>query len=317
MGYLKPVSQILTPVQDRRYALASLIELDDNGFPLVPGEHLAFQYYPETLEDGRGVEYITKTPVGGSHPLYQWVHSGARTISFQATFTSEVAPPSTRIETLLNAAGAVGLNAREQLTKARQLTGNPIGASISALKGGTDPGKRYTVDVAAALVWLRSKTYPRYTPGGPLSALFGLLSDTAAGQQIAAATSIASQIPFFGNGLVAKPPPKLVLYLPNSGIVSGVNGFVVDAIPCIMLSCDITYESMFRAGHPRIATVSLQFAEVVQVGSNWSYVDRAKLENFYRGRYTVKDPNLAWQSFPGRLTSALSRTAGTVSGFIP
>jgi hypothetical protein len=50
----------------------------------------AFQYFPTTVSDQKGVNWQTKEIPGASLPLYQWISSGARTISFTAYFSSDV-----------------------------------------------------------------------------------------------------------------------------------------------------------------------------------------------------------------------------------
>lgn len=51
-----------------------------------------FQFWPETLTDSKATEYTEKMVPGGSHPLYQFIRGGARTLSFTAIFTSELNP---------------------------------------------------------------------------------------------------------------------------------------------------------------------------------------------------------------------------------
>jgi hypothetical protein len=66
---------------------------------------------------------------------------------------------------------------------------------------------------------------------------------------------------------LTKPPTKLKLVLPNSGIgLAGGNVTDVDKVLVVMTQCDVTYEAFFPSGLPRIATVALAFAEVPQEG---------------------------------------------------
>jgi hypothetical protein len=66
-----------------------------------------------------------------------------------------------------------------------------------------------------------------------------------------------------------QPPPRLLLYLPRSGIgQAGGNSQLTatnrDAIVCVMTSCEITWEKFFSSGVPKIASVSLGFSQVPQ-----------------------------------------------------
>lgn len=92
-------------------------------------------------------------------------------------------------------------------------------------------------DIRAGIAWLKQYNYPVYkSAAGPSAQL-----------------TIA--------------PSKLILVMPNSGIgFAGMNTATPDQVLVVMTQCDVTYESWFPSGLPRIATVSLSFAEIPQVG---------------------------------------------------
>lgn len=94
--------------------------------------------------------------------------------------------------------------------------------------------RNYNVDIRSAVVWLRSHMLPTYDKSG---------------------RSVA--------------PPKILLYIPKSGIgLAGGSTPVtqqnVDAIVCVMTQCEVTWEKFFTSGAPRLAQVSLAFAQVPQ-----------------------------------------------------
>ena len=74
---------------DERRADVALYELHEKDDAIV-GSPLAFQYFPETLTDSKAINFQQKEIPGASLPLYQWVSSGERLISFTATFTADV-----------------------------------------------------------------------------------------------------------------------------------------------------------------------------------------------------------------------------------
>jgi hypothetical protein len=133
---------------------------------------------------------------------------------------------------------------------------NPIGTAISLVKNGgsTNNEGDYTVKMEGAIAWLRSKTYPSYP------------------------------------NRIAKAPPKMLLVLPGTGIFSGAKvdqAKTIDSIPVIMTSCNVTYEAFFRTGEPRVVTVAVSFAEIIQTSSpGWGFVDG------------VKSMNPLWQKAP-------------------
>lgn len=100
--------------------------------------------------------------------------------------------------------------------------------------------ERRNVDVRSAIIWLRQYMLPTY--------------DTQRGMTI--------------------PPPKLILYLPRSGI--GLAGGEVgnidspDQVLCVMTQCEVTWEKFFKTGNAKLASVSLAFAQVPQKGSSVS-----------------------------------------------
>ncbi len=99
------------------------------------------------------------------------------------------------------------------------------------------------VDVRTAIHWLRRFLLPRY----------------------GAVNQIGSPVTF--------PPRKLILWIPNSGIglAGGLDGQLgevhrLHSLIALMTQCDVTYESFFPSGVPRIASVQLSFAQIGQVG---------------------------------------------------
>jgi hypothetical protein len=283
---IKSIASLVTTRQDRKTALCSLIELNADGeLNLDTAAPRAFQYYPETISDSKGVDYKSKDITGGSHPIYQWINSGARRISFEATFSSEEAPPFDGgfVSNLAQSVQNIGATVSG-------IVKNPVAAAIGAIKG-KDSSARWSVDVAAAIAWLRSMTYPVYAR----------------------------------NNRVSLPPPKLLLVLPNSGITSGVGGGQATpdgTVPVIMTDCSVTYEAFFRTGHPRVATVALEFLEIIQVGKSWGFVSRDRIfgqnARHSYNTYVLEDRNYPAQSANFRSTpnSGLSRAVGRIKQIV-
>lgn len=87
------------------------------------------------------------------------------------------------------------------------------------------------IDVRSAIIWLRQFMLPTYQSGKTL------------------------------------PPPKLMLYLPKSGIgLAGgsTNLLSADSIVCVMTQCEVTWEKFFPSGNVRLASVQLGFAQIPQ-----------------------------------------------------
>lgn len=186
-----------------------------------PDTAQAFQYFPESISDNKAVNWQTKEIPGGSLPVYQWVASGERTISFTAQFSSDI-----DLALLVTDVGAFAANAAKERLKS------------------SGQGER-NVDVRSAAVWLRQYMLPTY--------------DSVKQRTI--------------------PPAKLKLNLPQSGIglAGGENNFTsqdADSILCVMTSCDITWEKFFPSGNPRLASVSLAFAQIPQFNQVVSFPGR-------------------------------------------
>lgn len=148
MGIISSISSITGKAE--KVAKCYLAELEAND-ATVPGSIQAFQHFPETISDNRGVNYRDKTGIGSSHPIYQWVGGSPREISFEAVFAADEEPidPSTGLEAIGRTIASINRN--------------PIAAGAKlisdAVVGNKDVNK---MDVASGIAWLRSKTYPIY-----------------------------------------------------------------------------------------------------------------------------------------------------------
>lgn len=207
-----------------------------------------FQFWPQQIADRYQVNYATKQIPGASHPLYQWTGGGGRTISFDATFVTELA------ESDLNAGQP--FNTRIQ-ADAGALAGTAVQSLKNTISAALLPSSRYVVDVASAVGSLQ-----RY--------LYGNYNDNV------------------GKAGITEPPRKLYLVLPGTSLGRSKD---VDGILCILLKADVTMESFFPTGQPRVATVGLEFAEIIQhtsgTGSRIKYIGSDAYADATR-RYTIK-----------------------------
>jgi hypothetical protein len=123
-----------TPEKRADVALFEYNEKDELVRNASGGVGLRFQYFPDTISDSKAVNYQQQAIPGGSLPLYQWINSGERVISFTAYFTSDV----------------------DLLAK-----GQGRALSIAARLKGAGVKSR-SPDIRSALVWLRRLVLPRY-----------------------------------------------------------------------------------------------------------------------------------------------------------
>lgn len=124
-----------------------ILELDYKD-EYVPNGALHFQYFPESISDSKSVNWSPKEIPGGSLPLYQWISSGERSISFQAVFTTD-------IDFSLEGAKAL------------------VNASVTAARSVKPASDSRNVDIRTAVMWLRRFMMPRYAgnvaTGAPLT----------------------------------------------------------------------------------------------------------------------------------------------------
>lgn len=120
-----------------------IVPLQDNGEPDLNWA-LRFQYFPDTIQDTKAVNWVPREIPGASVPIYQWVSSGERLVSFTAVFTCDM----------------------DYLTAE---AGDELGDRLKDV-GQLDRN----VDIRAAISWLRSFMFPSYTTdstvGVPLAA---------------------------------------------------------------------------------------------------------------------------------------------------
>lgn len=111
---------------------------------------------------------------------------------------------------------------------------------------------RRNVDIRSAVAWLRRYMLPSYS------------SDQREANTVGVPLTYS--------------PSKLLLVLPGSGIgiAGGESAFSAswDSVLCVMTQCDVNYEKFFPSGLPRIASVSLAFAQVPQLGGFVSFPRR-------------------------------------------
>ena len=125
------------------------------------GNAIAFQYWPETIQDSRGSEWSPRNIPGGSHPLYQWTHGGERRLSFTAMFSTDTAVEDSD----LTAAAAVATGEAPPVLSPGLLSpGDPYARQKLNPLSGLEIGTR-DIDLRAAIAWLRWFTYPYYTEG--------------------------------------------------------------------------------------------------------------------------------------------------------
>lgn len=129
MPGLASLSKSLISRINERKSQVILSELGPDDNPIPGGSYLAFQYFPESIVDTKAINYQTREIPGASLPLYQWISSGERIVSFQAYFTSDVDLTA----------------ATDTFSKLQQ---NGL--------------LRRNVDVRTALLWLRRFMFPRY-----------------------------------------------------------------------------------------------------------------------------------------------------------
>lgn len=87
---VRALTEALTSALDERRADVNLFELDRRSDIVTSRSPLSFQYFPESISDTKGVNQQNKEIPGASLPLYQWVSSGERLISFTASFTADM-----------------------------------------------------------------------------------------------------------------------------------------------------------------------------------------------------------------------------------
>ena len=93
---------------------------------------IRFQFWPDSVTDGKDSPWESRSIPGLSHPLYTWVTGGDRTISFTAEFARDNDPAEIGAETV-----------------------------EAIIGGGADKLENY--DIEAALAWLHSFQLPTYT----------------------------------------------------------------------------------------------------------------------------------------------------------
>ncbi len=147
----------------------------------------------------------------------------------------------------------------------KQSLASPVFNGFGGGDGFSDPRN---VHIPSAVMWLESYMYSEY-------------SATGTSQKLASRPKL---------------PRKLLLGLPgmnlgrNSPMVGG-GWSSPDEVPCILLQAETHYSAFFSTGEPRIAKVSLQFAEIAQLQSRVHVVDAFSLRQAANAGYKLTRNN--------------------------
>lgn len=153
---------------------------------------------------------------------------------------------------------------RAAIDKGVSSAGAKDDASFSIGKNDDDRN----VDIPSAVAWLRSFMLPQYAATGDQQGLY----------------SVTPSRPH--------PPSKLILGLPGVRINWGVPELAGDEMYCIMTGCGVHYKGFFHDGTPRLTSVSLAFAEIIQVSGTIKVQDGSVLRRIGTSGYglNVKSP---------------------------
>lgn len=171
------------------------------------GNAIAFQYWPETIQDSRASEWSPKKVAGGSHPIYQWSSGGERRLSFTAMFTTDTAPE----ESLLAEVSVGNTGARGAITQALGGSQDPYEVQGNNPLSGIEKGTR-DIDLRAVVSWLRWYTYPYYADD---------------------------------NDWKAYEPPKSLLVMPNMGLGYAGQDHVTTVMTQCDVTYEACFESGF------------------------------------------------------------------------
>ncbi len=156
---LREITRSIVPSMAEQLASVYIIAFpkgDESSYEIA-----RLQYFPESLNDSKEVEYTSKNIPGASHPIYQWISGGDRTIEFDIVLSRE---------SLVN---IPGIYSESIMAEQGQIL-----SELGITQPFTIKGDKRNVDVDAAVNWLRSLCYPTYLgrniyPPPKLTLIFG------------------------------------------------------------------------------------------------------------------------------------------------
>lgn len=222
------------PGSDRKLASMFLRPLDANtGQPVGDMDPMKLQFWPETIQYQRGSVGWQPRPVPGlSHNLFSWTQGGVPTLSFELVLVNE----------------------RDPSFKPKA---NPPGI----LSGEYN----FEANITSGLAWFAAAGNPRYDgldepvqPPPLISVIPQYLPPEGGSDAIEMARA-------FGRTLTPGTEPGTTLaadideatrfsHLPDRDFIG------------VLMDFGVNYEKFYPTGVPRIATVSLTFSEVIQIG---------------------------------------------------
>jgi hypothetical protein len=148
---------------------------------------------------------------------------------------------------------------------------NALTAAEKVAPVGQETSDPRNVHIPAAISWLRSFKYPEARN----PKMFSNASSFITGKR--------------DSSFFPLPPRKLILGVPGLGLNHGEDSLCTDEIYCIMLQCEVSYDSFFNDGTPRIATVQLNFAEIIQVNGQIRSQQSSMLKTTANYEYNLTD----------------------------
>jgi len=181
---------------------------------------LVFPFFPSSISEGKEVNWQAISPPGSNIPVYVWISSGERSVSFSVWLAQEQKKDSVT-GSILNALSAMS------------------GAAVRSFDSD------YNRDITMIVRWLRECREPEYNDDGlaiapPVLTLGFMKTDEDDVYKIGFLDFGTVQEGILGPGGVMKKGP----------------------MKCIMTTFGVEWVSFFPDGTPRLAQVSLGFAEV-------------------------------------------------------
>ena len=139
--------------------IAALFSIDSQG-NIQTTEAGMFLLNPTSFQENKDSNWAAQTVPGNSDPVLQWISGGARTVTFEALVTNDIANFSGGDTTQKPGAQTNPLNKAK--TVVANIAAQLFNVSLPALRNNDQPKAQLNLDISNYLNYYRSLLYPVY-----------------------------------------------------------------------------------------------------------------------------------------------------------
>lgn len=148
-------------INTAKFKQAALYKVSSKGAIINQNDEGIFLINPDSIEDVKSSNWVAHNVPGQSDPILQWIHSGPRTVSFEALVTKDTRYYTKPAANPLGALEGQALSAVGSIASAFAGVNIPLGSLLGAFNPD-EVQPTIKLDISRNLDYYRSLLYPVY-----------------------------------------------------------------------------------------------------------------------------------------------------------